>query len=69
MCRRWPGATSAGRRALRVDDESTKDQSLGGYPEDDKRQYRSDGNISKTYDPVALSKRPMAQGHTLITVN
>ena len=49
------------QQSPRVYDESTKDQSLEGYC--------SNGYISKTYDPVALSKRPMFQGNTLITVN
>ena len=36
-------------------------------PEADELQYRSDGYVSKTYDP--LSKRQMVQRNTPITVN
>ena len=57
------------QQSPKVDDELMKDQTLEGYQEDDERQYRSDGNMSKTYDPVTVSKRPMVQGNTLIKVN
>ena len=56
-------------QGIGVDDESTKDQILKGYQEDDELQYRGNGCISKTYDPVVLSKRPIVQRNTLITVN
>ena len=38
-----------------MDIDSSKDQIIEGYQAGDERQYRSDGYISKTYDPDAWS--------------
>ena len=45
------------------------DQTIEGYPFPDELRYHSDGYISKTYDPDMYTKRCMARGAIIITVN
>ena len=46
-----------------------KDQTIEGYPIPDELHYRSDGYISKTYDPDMYTNTCMARGAIIITVN
>ena len=46
-----------------------KDQTIEGYSISDELHYRSDGYISKTYDPDMYTKSCMARGAVIIKVN
>ena len=46
-----------------------KDQTIEGYPIPDELHYRSDGYISKTYDPDMYTNTCMPRGAVIITVN
>ena len=52
-----------------MDIDSSKDQIIEVYKAVDELQYRSDGYISKTYDPDVWTKRRLGQGMTIIMVN
>ena len=48
---------------------SSKDQIIESYQAVDELQYRSDGYISKTYDPDAWKITLLEQGKTIVMVN